>query len=116
MADVLTVLAADHRQGPRRGERTRRRPIPGGTHAQSTDQRREDLPETPRPGREQGEVRAVANAAAATSRSQVGRKGAKSGSYDDWSKQDLVRRAREIGIKGRSTMSKAQLITALRDH
>ena len=58
----------------------------------------------------------IANAAAATSRSQVGRKGGKSGSYDDWSKHDLVRRAREIGIKGRSTMSKAQLIKALRDH
>jgi hypothetical protein len=58
----------------------------------------------------------IANAAAATSASQVGRKGGQSGSYDDWSKPDLVRRAREIGIKGRSTMSKAELIMALRDH
>jgi hypothetical protein len=58
----------------------------------------------------------IANAAAATSRSQVGRKGGKNGSYDDWSKRDLVRRAGEIGIRGRSTMSKAQLIKALRDH
>ena len=70
--------------------------------------------------RDQGESKEksarIANAAAATSRSQVGRKGGKSGSYDDWSKQDLVRRAREIGIKGRSTMSKAELIKALRDH
>jgi hypothetical protein len=32
------------------------------------------------------------------------------------SKQDLVRRAREIGIRDRSTMSKAQLVRALRDH
>jgi hypothetical protein len=38
------------------------------------------------------------------------------GPYDDWSKPDLVRRAREIGIKGRSTMSKAELIKALRLH
>ena len=58
----------------------------------------------------------IANAAAGSSRSHVGRKGGKSGSYEDWSKQDLVRRAREIGIKGRSTMSKAALIKALRDH
>ncbi len=58
----------------------------------------------------------IANAAAGSSRSHVGRKGGKSGSYEDWSKQDLVRRAREIGIKGRSTMSKAALIEALRDH
>jgi hypothetical protein len=32
----------------------------------------------------------VANAAAGSSRSKVGRKGGKSGSYDDWSKQELV--------------------------
>jgi hypothetical protein len=70
--------------------------------------------------REQGESEEksarIANAAAATSRSAVGRKGGKSPSYADWSKEDLVKRAREIGIKGRSTMSKAQLVKALRDH
>ena len=58
----------------------------------------------------------IANAAAATSAGRVGRKGGQSGSYDDWAKPDLVRRARQIGIKGRSTMSKAELIKALRDH
>ena len=58
----------------------------------------------------------IANAAAATSRSQVARKGGQSGSYDGWTRPDLIRRAREIGIKGRSTMTKAQLINALRDH
>lgn len=58
----------------------------------------------------------IANATAASSPSKVGRKGGKSGSYDDWSKQDLVQRAREIGIKGRSKMSKAELVKALRDH
>lgn len=57
----------------------------------------------------------IANAAAARSRSVVGRKGGKSGSYDDWSKQDLVKRAREIGIKGRSAMNKAELVQALRN-
>jgi hypothetical protein len=58
----------------------------------------------------------IANAAAGSSRSTVGRKGGKSGSYDDWSKQELVQRAREIGIKGRSKMTKAELVKALRDH
>jgi hypothetical protein len=58
----------------------------------------------------------IANAAAGSSRRRVGRKGGKSDSYEDWSKQDLVQRAREIGIKGRSGMSKAALIKALRDH
>ena len=43
-------------------------------------------------------------------------KGGTSGSYDDWSKKDLVEKAREIGIKGRSTMSKSELIKALRNH
>ncbi len=58
----------------------------------------------------------IANAAAGSSRKKVGERGGKSGSYEDWSKQDLIRRAREIGIKGRSSMSKAQLVSALRDH
>ena len=58
----------------------------------------------------------IANASAGSSRSSVGKKGGKSGSYDDWSKNDLLARAREIGIRGRSTMTKPQLIKALRDH
>ncbi len=70
--------------------------------------------------REQGESREksarIANAVAGSSARQVGRKGGKSASYDDWTKQDLVQRAKEIGIKGRSTMRKAELIKALRDH
>jgi hypothetical protein len=58
----------------------------------------------------------IANAAAGSSRSKVARKGGKSGSYDDWSKKDLVAKAKDVGIKGRSTMSKPELIKALRNH
>jgi hypothetical protein len=58
----------------------------------------------------------IANAAAASSRSQVGARGGHSPRYEDWTKKDLLARAREIGIKGRSTMSKHQLISALRNH
>jgi hypothetical protein len=58
----------------------------------------------------------IANAVAATSASQAGRKGGKSGSCDGWTNQDLLERAREISIKGSSTMSKAELIKGLRDH
>jgi hypothetical protein len=58
----------------------------------------------------------IANAAAGSSRKQVGRKGGKSPSYADWSKEDLVKRARELGVKGRSSMTKAQLIATLRHH
>lgn len=70
--------------------------------------------------RDQGESKEksarIANAAAGSSRKQVGKKGGKSRSYDDWSKEDLLKRAREIGIKGRSSMSKKQLVDALRNH
>lgn len=58
----------------------------------------------------------VANAAAGSSRGKVGRRGGKSPAYDDWSKEDLLRRARDIGIKGRSSMNKAELVRALRNH
>ena len=70
--------------------------------------------------REQGESKEksarIANAAAARGRSSVGRKGGKSPSYDEWSKKDLLERAREIGIKGRSSMTKDELVKALRNH
>ena len=37
-------------------------------------------------------------------------------SYDEWSKDDLRKRAGEIGIEGRSKMSKDELVRALRNH
>lgn len=58
----------------------------------------------------------IANAAAARGRSSVGKKGGKSGSYDDWKVTDLRHRAAEIGISGRSHMNKKQLVSALRNH
>ena len=58
----------------------------------------------------------IANAAANSSRSQVGRKGGRSGDYDDWTVADLRKRAAEIGIDGRSSMKKDELIKALRNH
>jgi Rho termination factor, N-terminal domain len=58
----------------------------------------------------------IANAAAGSSRKTVGKRGGKSGSYEDWSKKDLVDRARELGISGRSSMTKGELIKALRNH
>ena len=58
----------------------------------------------------------IANAAAGTSRQKLAAKAGKGGSYEDWPKDDLVKRAREIGIKGRSTVSREQLVKALRNH
>lgn len=57
----------------------------------------------------------IANTAAKRSRSTVGKRGGSSPSYDDWSKDDLLQRAREIGVKGRSSMNKDELIKALRN-
>ena len=66
--------------------------------------------------RKKGESKEKAARIANTSRSSAARKGGRAGSYDDWSKSDLQKRAAEIGIEGRSKMSKAELVKALRDH
>ena len=58
----------------------------------------------------------IANAAAARGRKAVGRKGGESGSYEDWTVKDLRKRAAELDISGRSSMSKADLVEALREH
>ena len=58
----------------------------------------------------------IANAAAASSRSDVGRRGGEAGSYDDWTVDELRDRARELDIEGRSSMDKEGLIEALRSH
>ncbi len=36
--------------------------------------------------------------------------------YDERSKSELMSRAKDFGIKGRSRMSKSELISALRNH
>ncbi len=58
----------------------------------------------------------ISNAAAKTSRSEVAGKGGESSDYEDWTKKELAQRARELEIDGRSTMSKSELVSALRNH
>ncbi|MBO9568410.1 MULTISPECIES: Rho termination factor N-terminal domain-containing protein [Cellulomonas] len=58
----------------------------------------------------------IANAAAARGRSSVGRSGGRSRDYEEWTVEDLRRRAAEIGVEGRSRMRKGELIDALRHH
>ncbi|HET6757856.1 MAG TPA: Rho termination factor N-terminal domain-containing protein [Propionibacteriaceae bacterium] len=58
----------------------------------------------------------IANAAAARSRSSVGKKGGKSGSYDDWKVDDLRKRAKELGLSGYSGKKKSELVSMLRNH
>lgn len=48
--------------------------------------------------------------------SNSGKKGGKSEKYEDRSKEDLYKKAKEVGIEGRSKMSKKELINALRNH
>lgn len=56
----------------------------------------------------------IANARA--SGEKPSKKGGNAAPYEDWSRDDLYDRAKEIGIDGRSGMSKAELINALRNH
>jgi hypothetical protein len=58
----------------------------------------------------------IANASANEGKSKVARRGGESGSYEDWSKEDLYEKAKEVGIEGRSDMDKDELISALRNH
>lgn len=37
------------------------------------------------------------------------------GAYEEWTKEELYAKAREVGVEGRSHMSKDELIRALRD-
>lgn len=56
----------------------------------------------------------IANAASQTSRQTVSKRGGRAGPYDTWTVAELRAQAKKVGIKGRSTMSKKQLISALR--
>tara|TARA_R110002020_G_scaffold58167_2_gene159593 strand:- start:227 stop:475 length:249 start_codon:yes stop_codon:yes gene_type:complete len=45
-----------------------------------------------------------------------GKKGGKAEKYEDRSKEDLNKKAKEIGIEGYSKMNKSELINKLRNH
>jgi hypothetical protein len=56
--------------------------------------------------REQGMSKEKAARIANTPRKQAAKKGGKSPAYEDWTKEDLYNKAKEVGIDGRSAMSK----------
>lgn len=66
--------------------------------------------------RRQGMSKEKSARIANTPRADASRRGGKSPPYEDWSKNDLYQRAKEVGLEGRSKMSKHELISALRDH
>ncbi|MGA7271144.1 MAG: Rho termination factor N-terminal domain-containing protein [Acidimicrobiia bacterium] len=45
---------------------------------------------------------------------QAARRRERGGSYEEWTKQELYDKAKDVGIEGRSKMSKRELIKALR--
>lgn len=45
-----------------------------------------------------------------------GQRGGRAEKYEDRMKEELMDKAREVGIEGRSKMSKDELIRALRNH
>lgn len=57
----------------------------------------------------------IANAAAASSREDVGERGGSAPAYDEWTRAALYDRAKDVGLPGRSTMNKQELVDALRD-
>jgi len=46
----------------------------------------------------------------------AGRRGGKAEPYEEWTREDLYKKAKRVGIDGRSEMTKDQLISALRNH
>lgn len=66
--------------------------------------------------REQGYSKEKAARIANSDTHETSVKGGKSKNYEDRSKQELYQKAKEVGIAGRSKMTKEALIDALRNH
>jgi Rho termination factor, N-terminal domain len=56
----------------------------------------------------------IANAVMPSSGSRVPKQNRRSAAYEKWTKSDLLARARKVGVTGRSSMRKSELVTALR--
>lgn len=65
--------------------------------------------------REQGHSKEAAARIANTPRDEAASRGGKQPPYEDWTSDELQERAAELGVEGRSTMSKDEIIEALRN-
>lgn len=66
--------------------------------------------------RNKGMSKSKAARIANTDRHEAGQRGGQSPQYEDWSKDRLYDKAKQVGISKRSKMDKAELINALRNH
>jgi hypothetical protein len=66
--------------------------------------------------RDHGMSKEKAARIANTGRSAAAQRGGSSRAYEEWTKDDLYDKAKDVGIEGRSSMTKRQLIEALRNH
>jgi hypothetical protein len=58
----------------------------------------------------------IANESAGSSRAEVGQRGGEAEDLDERTVEELRDRARELGIEGRSDLSKSELVDAIRNH
>ena len=65
--------------------------------------------------REKGASKQKAARIANSDTAATSKKGGKHGKYEEWSKDDLEKQARKVGIEGRSRMNKKELANALRN-
>ncbi len=66
--------------------------------------------------RKKGMSKEKAARIANTPRKESGKRGGKASKYEEWTRDELYQKAKDVGIEGRSKMSKKELINALRKH
>ena len=66
--------------------------------------------------RREGMSKEKAARIANTPREVAAKRGGEAPKYEDWTKEELYDKAKQVGIEGRSGMTKEQLIHALRNH